>query len=485
MQNFFGRNVRFLAGFLLLLSIAGGWWVSRQTATAPGTPVIIFLIDTLRADRLGLYGYPRPTSPRMDAIAVESVVFNQANAPAPWTLPSVASILTSTFACEHGVVVDGKKLNPAFSTLAERLGGIGYRTAGFYANPYVGPSTGLEQGYERYRADWDKEDLAGEVSAYFDTIPDQPFFLYLHTIEPHDSFRTPGAYISASGWVSLDDRKRYYDRYFDYREEAGTDFLAGLPRGTTDNTAKQQAAMDRLAQIGDSIDLLYDASIRWSDDSVGAVIDMLKARGIWDKAVFILVSDHGEEFGEHGGWLHGQSVYEELVHVPLIIHFPGGEFGGRRIDAAVSLLDIMPTIFDYLGQPDLCDGCRGSTLMPKINGRPANPDAPPLVTGLRMNAREFYRPWQESRGDINIVVRQAGWKGIWNQELQSLELYELGADAEERTDLSARNPAVARRLIKAASNGFEACSARYRQPDEIEDFDADVKRQLRSLGYLN
>jgi len=478
-------NKKISAGILVLVLAGGGWWIAQLREPAVNWPVIIYLIDTLRADRLGLYGYDKSTSPRIDALASESVVFERANAPAPWTLPSVASILSSTFACEHGVIVDGQKLSPSFDTLPERLRSIGYATGGYYANPYVGPATGLDQGYDLYEVDWDKDALAAQVGAYLDQHASAPFFLYLHTIEPHDAFRTPGKFIPRSDWVSLDERKQYHARYMTYRESTGADSIADQPRGAIDNTEEQQQAMAALNAMRDKINALYDASIRWADSNVGAVIDELKDRGIWDEAIFILVSDHGEEFNDHGGWVHGQSVYEELVHVPLIVHFPDGEFAGRRIEDTISLLDIMPTIFDYLGRPELCYECRGASLMPRISGADKIEATVPVITSLRINRREYYRPWVSSRGDTNIVARQADWKGIWNADIQNLELYDLAHDPGELEDVSADYPDLARTLEQTASDWFSDCSALWREPEQIQDFDEEVRQQLRSLGYFN
>ena len=131
--------------------------------------------------------------------------------------------------------------------------------------------------------------------------------------------------------------------------------------------------MSRLHALLPEIDLLYDAAVLESDANLGSVIDELKETGRWDETLFILVSDHGEELGDHGGWLHDQSAYDELIRVPLVIRFPGDEFAGRRIEGPVSLLDIVPTIMDYLHRPELAANCRGQSLMPLLNMRLLEP----------------------------------------------------------------------------------------------------------------
>ena len=124
--------------------------------------------------------------------------------------------------------------------------------------------------------------------------------------------------------------------------------------------------MQELAQRADAINDLYDGEVLQADDVVREVVQALKKRKAWDNTLFILLSDHGEELGDHGGWEHDHSVYEELVHVPLLIRFPGGKHAGKRVARPVSLIDIKPTILDYLGRPDLAEGCRGRSLMPLV-----------------------------------------------------------------------------------------------------------------------
>ncbi|MFQ5490931.1 MAG: sulfatase, partial [Phycisphaerae bacterium] len=313
-----------------------------ESATQPH--VVIMLIDTLRADRLGVYGYGLTTSPNIDALAGESVVFEQCSAPAPWTLPSVASLLTSTFVCEHGLTVDKQKLAGGLIPLAERLKPLGYATASFFANFYAGPLSGLDRGYDLAKSV--RFAAGAEISPWLDTVPSRPFHLYLHNIEPHNPYNAGDRFVQPFGQVLADDKELVKQAYLAYRRLTRADYAAKRRVGTTDNTSEQDAAMARLASIKPTIDVLYDAAVRKADFRVGRIIDLLKRRNLWDNTVFILTSDHGEELGDHGGWLHDQSVYEELLRVPLMVHFPGGRFAGRRLAESVSLIDVMPTILD-------------------------------------------------------------------------------------------------------------------------------------------
>ena len=147
------------------------------------------------------------------------------------------------------------------------------------------------------------------------------------------------------------------------------------------------------------------------------------------------------------------------MRVPLVIHFPGGEYGGQRIRTPVSLVDVMPTLFDYLGRSELCADCRGRSLLSLMQGEDDSTPSEPTVYGLRINQTDYYRPQHESRGEVNVVIRQGDRKGIWNAELETLELYDLGDDPAEKLDLSGQLPALSR--------DCHSCEAPERLPHEF------------------
>ena len=479
---------------LLLLVAAVVWWTQRNAGTPIAqdasqhrdVPVIIYVVDTLRADRLGLYGYDRSTSARIDSLASDSVVFEQAYAPAPWTTPSVASLITSTFVCEHQMT-QRKKLAPELQTLAERLSTVGYGTGAFIANPLVGNLTDLGRGYNDYmlREDLNEAARLADVTGFLDRVADDPFLLYLHTMEPHEPHTTPPRFVARFGQFSADQLTEYHEamlRYYGYRH---ADWKLDKPLGTNDYTAEQDAAMGYFVKLGEAVNLVYDAAVLHASANLGNIVSMLKERELWDQAIFIFLSDHGEELGEHGGWFHGQSLYEELSRVPLVMHFPGGEFGGRRITAPVSLVDLMPTVFDYLGRGELCEGCRGVSLLPLLRGTVETPRPQPNILGMRFNRVNYYRPWKESRGDLNVLLRQDQWKGIWNAELDSLELYDLRLDYGELSDISTEQPQLAQSMRQRGEAWLQNCSDQATQPEEVEEIDAETEERLRALGYFN
>jgi arylsulfatase A-like enzyme len=478
-----------LTGLCVVAVAVGGWWFGQMRTPERNVPIIIYLVDTLRADRLGTYGYAaRPTSPFIDALAAESVVFDTAYAPAPWTVPSVASLITSTFPCEHGVLSERTMLNPNLETLAERLGRIGYFSLALYENPYSGPMIGLDRGYQisehRKHPVEGVTKMAELVDSALKQVPDEQFFLFVHTTEPHDIERVPTDFIRKFGFVSVDRRQEFYRAFWDYHQALAPDWSSREPLGTTDNSIEQRMASDTLKDMNEDIDILYDASVVWADGNLGDVIEQLKRQGVWDKAIVIFVSDHGEEFDEHGAWFHGQSVYEELVRAPMIIRFPGGEFGGKRIDVPVSLVDVMPSILDYLGRSDLCVNCRGTSFMPEVQETNSSSFGTVSILAMRDDKKSYDWASRSARGNVNVAMRQGSWKGIWNHDVKRFELYDLAADPEERADLSDENPELIRRLQDQAIEWLKTCRENAYPAGEAGELDDETKEQLRALGYV-
>ncbi len=488
-----------LAVFLLLamgLTAGLAWWLFRpgtgpptafreaaRTPSSAGVPIVIYLIDTLRYDRLGTYGYSRRTSPNIDALAATSVVFDRAYAPAPWTLPSVASLVTSTFQCEHGVMRGDRKLSPRIPTLAEHLQSLGYRTGAFYNNDFAGPLSAVDRGYDVSVLRPEVTGFEADAAEFIRTAGDQPFFLYLHGMEVHEPHLVPSSYTRQLAHVAIDDKVRQSDDWILYRSLREVDSVAGNTRGASDNSREQAAVMARFAASRETITDLYDASVLWADDNVGKVIRLLKEQGLWERSIFIVLADHGEEFGEHGAWWHGETVYEPAMHVPLIMHLPGGELGGRRVAGLVSLTDVMPTLLDLLGHGALCNGCRGTSLVPLLSG-PGAGEVDRTVFGLRHNELGFYKPLKQRSGDVNVLVRRDQWKAIWNAEPQTLELYDLQADPGEVQDLSQAQPELAAELRDAAVSWLDQCRGQAVAPENTT-LDERTRERLKGLGYLH
>ena len=482
-----GIRLYFFVGLFGLVLLTGACADPDSALDAPEASVIIYLVDTLRADRLGTYGYTgRATSPYLDELAKRSVVFEQAYGPAPWTVPSVTAVMTSSYACENGIATIRQRLNASIVPLAERLEAMDYYTGGFYNNPMVGDAIGLDRGYAEFVEGEDtSNEWTPQVRNFLTRADGDPFYLYLHTMEPHDAFRVPYAFIRQYGHVSVDEQGLVEAAMRRLNTASQADFLANNPPGSApENDVIQAEAMAELDDYEENFRLLYDASVLWADKNVSDVVEVLKETGAWDRSIFIFMSDHGEEIGDHGGWYHGQSVYEELVRVPLIMHFPGDEFAGRRVETPVSLVDVMPTIFDYLQSAERCDGCRGKSLLPVIRSPENGHDEGPEIMSLRTNVAFFYRPWKEGRGDLNVAVRQGSWKAIWNAELGSVELYDLESDPGELANLSSKNRALAAAMEEAAREWLERCKMREQAPEAAPQLDDETRDRMRALGYF-
>ncbi len=447
--------------------------------------VVIFLIDTLRADRLGGYGYPVATSPNIDALAREGVLFRQAHGAAPWTLPSIVSLLTSTFPCEHRILADGQKLSSKQEPLAERLKRIGYRTAAFYANPYAGKISGLRRGYDSSRQ---RQQTGGLIVwQWLETEDPRNFFLYIHNGEPHNPYLKRQQWMRIFGGVSKAVSRSLGLETRQLRRLTRWDFRNRVPIGTTDNSKAQRRLIGNLDRRRGDYSILYDGSVRLADSRVGEVLDVLRQRGILDETLFILLSDHGEEFGEHGGWLHDQSVYEELIRVPMVLRFPGRQFAGRIVGEPVSLVDVLPTIADFLRRPRIASAARGRSLMPLIRGEASEASAGSGILAMRLNKKKYYRPFKESRGDKNVLVRHGQWKGIWNAEVGTLELYDLRRDPGETDDRAAENKALSDSMKKKAASWLTTCESPWEEtvPLVAPELDKESEAALRALGYID
>ncbi len=466
--------------------------VSRETTPSAALPqptidVVIYLIDTLRADRLGVYGYDRPTSPQIDALARESVLFEQACAPAPWTLPSIASILTSTFLCEHGVISEGYKVDPGVVTLAERFRSVGYRTVSLYVNDFAGPVSGLDRGY----------DVCTKLPAYVeaaDIAPHlrdaaRPLLLYVHNIEPHNPFNAAYEHIRLFGSVPDFQVERMSRLLSYYRRFLRLNWPATRRPGAPDNSPQQQALLTQLHALLKEHNVLYDAVVREADQRLGEVVGELKRSGRWENTLFVLLSDHGEELGEHGAYLHSQSLYQELLRVPLLIRFPRDEHAGRRVRDVVSLVDVLPTLLDAVGRPDLAGQARGRSLMPLIRGQAREGDSPFVIPALRENVKKHFQPWADSRGDRNLAIlsRDGRWKGIWNIDLNTFELYDLAADPREQTNVAETNEPMLQAMFAAARPWLEQCLAGRKTGEQVplEHIDEQTLRNLAALGYVD
>jgi arylsulfatase A-like enzyme len=432
--------------------------VASLRPPAPSRPrnVILYLVDTLRADHLGCYGYGRPVSPRVDAFAREAALFRHTVAQSSWTRPSTTTILTGLLPRTHGIYGHRDSLAPEAVTLAERLRERGYRTAGFVTNPNVARNFGLDQGFETYRLLGARHSAATDVNdraaEWLDTVrtQDAPFFLYLHTMEPHAPYAPP-----------LPFRQRFAPGVQD-ENLTRMRIVERLEKGEIPATPEMRQALQDL----------YDAEIAANDAAFGALIDLLVRRGLWEDTVIVFVSDHGEEFLDHQGWEHGKTLHTEMLDVPLIVRVPGGR--GRVVERQVQQADVVPTILDLLGLP-LARGLEGRSLRPLVLGSgPPGTDLPDTMAFS----------WLEERSLRAAAVSTPEWRLIEKRfPIPGRFLYDRRADPGEQHDLASRWP-VRAGYLRARLRAAERARKGMLQAGETTTLDPEVQKQLEALGYM-
>ena len=324
-----------LVAFVFLSLTASGCNVSNSQKPN----IVLIIIDTLRADHLGCYGYYRNTSPVIDSLAASGIVFTRCQAQAPWTLPAHATIWTGLTVRSHRTVMLGTEsygLNPEFETISTILGANGYITLGFVNSPYLAEDFGFNRGFDHYSMHLSGHGLAAvtvdEVLKWFEenTGNPSPKLLVVHLFDVHAPYSAPGG--------------------FDLRfSETGS---AGGTNWQTDslNNVINPEDLQHLVNM-------YDGEIAWVDSQIGRLLQGLRRYGVLDNAMVIVTSDHGEEFFDHGSWSHGHSLYQELLHVPLII--TGAGIPSDSINTIpAGQFDLLPVIAGYTGNsvPECVEG---------------------------------------------------------------------------------------------------------------------------------
>ena len=388
-----------------------------------GQNLLVITIDTLRADRVGAYGYRAARTPHLDRLASEGVVFEDAIAQVPVTLPSHASLFTGLVPPTHGVRDNTYfRLDPEARTLAEVLKAKGYETAAFVSAFVLDSSFGLEQGFDVYDDEVAGEaDTAGTIAERRGELvtrsfvswlekrsSDRPFFAWLHYFDPHLPYAPPSPY----------------------------------PAG-------------------------YDGEISYVDAQVGRVLETLEARGLGKDALVVLTSDHGESLGEHGEKSHGFFVYDATLRVPLILKSAASLPAGERIAAPVSTIDIFPTVLEALEVP-VPEEAQGRSLLSLVRGEAA--ELPPAYAECYVSELNF--GWAPL-----VALREGGYKYI---EAPRPELYDLRADPGETKNLFGADPERATRMRSRLAEQVEAFADSFSSRNQP---DPETVARLRSLGY--
>jgi len=412
--------------------------------------VILYLVDTLRADHTTPYGYARETTPQLGAFARDAVVFEQAIAQASWTKPSVASILTSQLPGRHRAVQLRDALDGGHTTLAEMLLAKGYATGAVVANSVVyGVGTNFEQGFDFFaglHGAGDRPSKAVDADVvvdagigFLDARRGFPRFLYVHTMDPHVPYGSPAP----------------FDRKFDPPPAPDRD--AADPR------SDYREPLDR-----DRLIAQYDGAVAFGDREFGRFIRELKTRGLYERALIVFLADHGEEFLDHGQWTHGKTVFDELVRIPLLVKFPQGRYAGGRVKQQVQSVDVVPTVLQALDLP--------VPAPPVIAGRPlqgvlaGGAPEPPAVSEI------------SHRGFVAHGMRTSRDKYVQRFSPQEDELYfDLAQDPKE----TASRLDQARERVRFLKGGIEAAMTPnpFRHTLRFEGADAFEVR-LKTGGWI-
>jgi choline-sulfatase len=415
---------------------------TKPPNSRPRRNIILITLDTTRADRMGFLGSPRGLSPNLDALARQSVVFARAYAQVPLTTPSHAAILTGTYPQFNHLSDLGMPLEKDLPYLPDLLHRSGYRTAAFVGAMMLDPkglaASGFDRGFETYDAGFHKrgagedryrsmERRAGDVVdralRWLRAKPSSdPFFLWVHVYDPHDPYDPPEPY-----------KTRY----------------ASAP---------------------------YDGEIAYTDSAMGKFLAGLRADGLYENALIAVMADHGEAFGEHGEERHGVLLYDETVHVPLLLRFPRGRFAGRRVEGGVRLVDVAPTILREVGVA-IPKAMQGEALQPMAMPEKAR------TTGTDAVGRPAY-------AETDYANRAFGWSPLqaWRDgkylyvQAPNRELYDQAVDPFAERNVATVNGAVADTM---ASNLREFHSRTTSHGSRTQaQLDPAQAEQLRALGYL-
>ncbi len=426
-----------------------------------GPNLVLISIDSLRADGLGCYGAERPTSPAIDGLCERGMVFTQAVSPTSWTLPSHVTLMTGLPIPGHRVATPSDRIDPERQLLAEHLREAGYRTAGFVSAPFLHRAYGFDRGFERYEnyqgggasfpptldahadshADETAPQVVGNALAWLEAGAGdaRPYFLFVHLWDVHYDYVPPAP----------------YDRMFD------PDYDGDLDVTNFEHNDAISADMD--PRDLEHLRARYDGEIRWLDEQLAPLLQVIEAQG--SATVLALVSDHGDEFFEHGQKGHFRNLFETSVRVPFVWVQPGVIPEGSRSDAVIGLDDVAPTLLGLAGLPPLPEAL-GRDLSPHLAGGPPPSGGAKLLT-LRSQA----------------ALRGDGWKALVNRKTGAAAEFDLESDPNEQ---SPRPLSAGRRALldaREAAVRRHAGGLDWRSKENVE-LDPALRERLRELGYV-
>lgn len=431
--------------------------VVALAACAPSVPepsrpnVLLIVLDTTRRDHLTPYGYPLDTTPHLARLAEDALVFDDAVSPGSWTLPSHATLFTGLYPRDHRTNCESQTLEPVHTTLAEVLSAEGYRTVALSNNVWLSSASGLQQGFAEFHEVWrdhrgpqfDDDGARMTTDRALDWVDrhggDAPFFMFLNYFEPHLPYRAPPPWDKR--FADPDAPRAEVSRVRSWQHPREVGYLLGVPG--------QEITPEQFGWLEEQ----YDGEIGYLDTHLGRLFDGLRERGALDRTLVIVTSDHGEHFGEHGLMDHKMSLYEPLIHVPLILRYPGAAAPGR-VSSPVQTNDVFPTVLALAGSDRAAPPGSRSLLAPGEGRRHTFAEFARPKIFLEMMARRF--PGADYAGfDRSLrAVRGDGFKLI-RPSKGEVELYDLRHDPDERRNLAPERPEVVERL-GAVLEAFEA-----------------------------
>ncbi len=449
----------------LILCLLAGLLVSCAPSSPPDSAVLV-IIDTCRADRVGAVRGEYEMMPAVDAFAADAATFTRAYAQSSWTLPSIASIFTSQIPAHHGAggrLGDFRSLPDAALTLAEACRDAGLNTAAVTNVQFLSAKFGMVQGFDHRDVYVPQSNLdmrratqtTDAALSWLEQNGEQPFLLVVHYFDPHLVYDPPQPY--RRRFASPGDRestKRHFGMFGQ---------IQGMRQG------KFELPPEAYVQLGG----LYDGEVSYSDAEFGRLVAGLAELGVANRAVVAVMSDHGEEFNEHGSFEHGHSMYDELLHVPLLIRAPGTIKGALRVPNPVALIDVAPTLCELIGvapPPTF----RGQSLVPVLQGGTLA-DRPILGQG---------NMW----GPEKVALRLGNWKVIVEAVAapaagsgeRTVTLYDLGADPGEQRNLAAEHPDRLAAMLEQLGDVLVGETTEGEAPVLSEQ----ERQRLRSLGYV-
>jgi arylsulfatase A-like enzyme len=441
-------------------------YLVRHKSNYKGPNVLIVSIDTLRADRLGTYGSVTAQTPTLDQLGAQGAVFDNAYANSSWTLPSHAALFTGLTPTHLGIRKVEDRLGPGALSLAEVLKNFGYMTRAITSYILVSSAYGFEQGFDNFIYDkhFRAEDVVNRAGKFIRGIGKKKFFLFLHMFDPHWPYKPEAEYA-----------KRFY-------YQMPTPDIIDL-HNTEDYYEWAEKALRGSQEMIDFSFAMYDAEIAYVDTQLKRLFEMMAERKLLDNTIVVVLSDHGEEFREHGLMGHGLTLYEESIRIPMIVRFPKLVPAGSRLDLRVQIADVFNTVLSMAGIEQPKKESVGKDLLAEVFTR-GSEDPGVILAETSMS------------GDVRYAVFEGDTKYLTPVELdlgkdvkvnRGPEVFDLEADPGERNDLSEARPMMLSRMKQVLAGELteiEKTHGAQMKSGDSKALSSEEIDRLRSLGYI-